>query len=66
MIIIALALATLARTITRYEIDSIVKKLQAKDAEHDETLSVIRAGMTEEQWQRATQTLNSLKHNSTP
>ena len=66
MIIIGLTLFALARTVTRAEIEAIVKTLQVKDSQHDQTLEVIRAGMTEEEWQRAIQSLNSLKHNSTP
>lgn len=69
MIIIGLTLFALARTVTRSEVEAIFKNLQAKDAEHDQTLEAIKAGMTEEQWQKATETLkslNSLKHSSTP
>lgn len=66
MIIIGLTLLALARTVTRSEIEAIVRTMQAKDAEHDQTLEVIKAGMTEEEWKRAIQSLNSHKHNSTP
>lgn len=39
---------------------------EAESKQINQTLEVIKAGMTEEQWQRANEALNSLKHNSTP
>lgn len=44
-----------------------IENKQAEDSKRiNETQLLIKAGMTEEQWQKATQSLNSLKHNSTP
>jgi Sec-independent protein translocase protein TatA len=49
------------------EVIEAVKQAQAeRQKQVNETLEIIKAGMTEEEWQRANQSLNSLNHNSTP
>lgn len=68
LIIIGLTLLALARTVTRREVETIVRNLQAKDADHDRqinaTLEAIRKQMDdEESWQ---QVKKSLQKNSVP
>ncbi len=72
LVIIGLTLLALARTVTRREIETIVRNLQAKDSEHDKqinaTLEAIRERMGDEElWQQVEKSLQkSLQKNNVP
>lgn len=58
IVIIALTLLGLARSIGRFEFDRKIKEIEAKSLKQDATLEAIRKEMDQEKWQRAVNSIN--------